>query len=125
MSKVFRKILPAVVSWGGFVYVLFSTPYPESLTSANILQISFFFIPLFLGFTFSLNIFIKSFFVSSSLSLGLIFLLILKGLNSLNIVTGVLIIISIGLLVSYFKKITRRSLTKLPKIHKLTPLRKQ
>lgn len=125
MVKFLKKILLSGFFWGVFAYVIYTTPYPESLTLANIIQISSFFIPLFFAMTFSLNVFFKNFLVSSSISSGLIFLLILKGLNSLNIVTGALIIISTGLLVSYFKKLRKRNLTKLPKIPKLTQLRKQ
>ena len=117
------KIIPTILFWGGFIYVLFMIPYPQSLTEANILQITLFFISLFLTLIFTSNIYLKSFFNSSSISLGLIFLLILKALDSLNIVTGLLIIISVGLLISYFRKIKKHNLTKLPKIPKLTQLR--
>lgn len=119
------KFMPAILFWGAFIFFVLMIPYPQTLTEANALQISLFFIPLFLALMFSFNIFLKNALISFSISLGLIFLLVLKALNSLNIVTGILIIISIGLFLSYFKKIKKRNLTKLPKIPKLSKLRKQ
>jgi len=123
MSKIL--LIPSCIYfWAVFVYVVLQVPYPETITQANILQLSAFFIPLFLALTLALNIFLKNIFISASISLGLIFLLALKALDSLNLVTVVLILISVGLLVSYFRKINRKNLTKLPKIPKLTHIRK-
>lgn len=125
MHKIFINIFPALVCWGIFAYVVLNVSYPESLVSANWQKILLFFTPLFFAVLFTINIFAKNFLVSSSLSLGLIFLLILKALDSLNIVTGILVLIATWFLVSYFAKIKRRNLTKLPKIPKLTRLRKE
>lgn len=118
------KIFPALLLWGIFIFVIFQIPYPENLTQANILQILGFFVPLFLAVSLTINIFLKNIFLSSSLSLGIIFLLVLKALDSLNLVTGAIIVIATTLLVSYFRKIKKKSLTKLPKIPKLTNMRK-
>lgn len=104
MLKVILKIIPALIFWGIFIFVVNAIPYPDSLTQANITQISFFIIPLFLSLIFTFNIFLKNFYISFSVALALIFLLILKALDSLNFVTIILIIISTGLLLSYFKK---------------------
>lgn len=125
MSKILIKVIPALICWGMFVYVVLNVSYPGSLVSANWQQIFFFFIPLFLAVIFTVNIFAKNFLVSTSFSLGLIFLFILKALDSLNIVTGILTLLAIGFLISYFAKIKKRDLTKLPKIPKLTHLRKR
>lgn len=125
MHKIFINIFPVIVLWGIFAYVVLNVSYPESLVSANWQKILLFFTPLFFAVLFTINIFAKNFLVSSSLSLGLIFLLILKALDSLNIVTGILVLIATWFLVSYFAKIKRRNLTKLPKIPKLTRLRKE
>ncbi|MFH1427380.1 MAG: hypothetical protein ABIG60_02525, partial [Patescibacteria group bacterium] len=114
------KITPALIFWGIFGFVVLQVPYPESLTQANALQILPFFTSLFLAAAFTVNIFLKHFLPSSSIGLGIIFLLILKALDTLNIVTGALTLIAIYLLFSYFKKIKRKSLTKLPKITRLT-----
>lgn len=125
MFKFIKNIIPALFFWGLFIYVVLQVPYPETITQANILQVLSFFLPLFFALAFTLNTIFKNMFISFSISLGLVFALVLKALDSLNIVTGVLIIISIGLLVSYFRKRKKKSLTKLPKIHKLTKLRNQ
>lgn len=133
MLKLIMKILPALFFGGVFLLTVFQIPYPESLTQATILQILGFFIPLFLLISFVVNIFIKNLFLSSSISLGIIILLLLKALDSLNLVTGGIITVAVILLVSYFRKIKKRSpsinsglknLTKLPKIPKLTHVRK-
>lgn len=117
--------MPAILFWGAFIFFVLMIPYPQTLTEANALQISLFFIPLFLALMFSFNIFLKNALISFSVALGIILLLTLKALDSFNIVTGAVTIISTGLLISYFKKMKKRNLTKLPKIPKLTQLRKQ
>lgn len=104
------KLIPALILWGMFIYVVLQIPYPESLIQATSTQILPFFISLFLALIFTFNIFLKNIFLSFSTSLGIIFLLILKALDLLNFVSGALIIISVGLLVSYFRKMKRRSL---------------
>lgn len=98
------KIFPALFFWGVFGYIVLQVPYPQSITQAGFLQLSLFFIPLSLAILFTLNIFLKMGLISGSLSLGIIFLLILKALDSLNLITGSLIIVSVGLLISYFRK---------------------
>ena len=105
MAQLLLKIIPALIFWGIFGYVILQIPYPESLTQANITQLILFFIPLFLALTVTSNLFIKNVFSSSIISLGIICLFILKALDSLNLVTGLLTVISIWLLVSYFKKV--------------------
>lgn len=125
MLKILPKIIPALIFGAIFILEVLQVPYPETLTQANILQILGFFIPLFLAISFIVNLFINNIFSSASISLGINILLILKALGSLNIVTAILVIISVGLFVSYFRKIKGRSLTKLPKVPKLTHWRKQ
>ncbi len=115
------KVIPSLLFWGIFVYVVLQVPYPETLTQANFSQITPFFVSLFLAITFSFNIFLKNILLSLTLSLGLIFLLALTALDSLNIVTLILTIIPVALLFSYFRK-KRAGLTKQPKIPKLTKL---
>lgn len=118
------KIVFALIFWGIFAFVIFQVPYPETLTQANTTQLISFFISLFLALSLTINLFLKNILSAGSISLGLIFLLILKALDSLNLVTGILTIIAATLLVSYFRKAKRNSLTKLPKIPKLTRLKK-
>lgn len=119
------RIFPALFLWGIFSLAIFQIPHPENLTQANILQILGFFMPFFLAVSLTINIFLKNMFSSSSISLGIIFLLILKALDSLNLVTGTIIVVATILLISYFRKIKKKGLTKLPKIPKLTKLRKE
>lgn len=125
MFKFLYRFVPVLTFWVIFIYVVLQVPYPESLTQANLTQLFAFFIPLFLAITLTLNLFLKNIFISGSISLGIIFLSFLKALDSLNFVTAILVIVSAELLISYFRKIKRRNLTKLPKISKLTPMRKQ
>lgn len=98
------KIFKALFFWGVFGLVISQVPYPQNITQADFLQLSLFFIPLFLAILFTLNIFFNNIFIAGSASLGIILLLILKALDSLNIITGSLIIVSVGLLISYFRK---------------------
>ncbi|MBI2338352.1 hypothetical protein HYU95_04175 [Candidatus Daviesbacteria bacterium] len=108
MSKIVFKIVLALLLWAFFAFVVLTVTYPESFTQAKVDQLALFFIPLFLALTLSFNVIFKNIFQSSSVSLGLIFLLILKALDSLNLVTGLLILVSVGLLCSYFKKTKRK-----------------
>ncbi len=98
------KIILCTIFWGIFIYVLFFVEYPSSLTQANLSQILIFFIPLYFAVTFTLNLIIKNLMICLVISLGAVLILILKALDSLNFVTGGLAIISVLLLVSYFKK---------------------
>ncbi len=125
MFQFLIKITPGIISWGIFIFVVLQIPYPQTLIQANLVQLLSFFISLFLALSFTINIFLKNIPSSVSFSLGLISLLILKALDTLNLVTGILTIIAIYLLISYFRKINKRSLTKLPKIPKLTKLGKE
>lgn len=124
MSSVFTRLILVIFFWGSFIFVILKVPYPESLSQANIIQILSFFVPLYLALVFSVYIFLRNIFICASISLGLIFLLILKALDSLNLVTIILTAIAIYLLASYFRKGKRSSLTKWSKIPKLTRLRK-
>jgi len=119
-----KKTIPVLISWGIFALVIIKVPYPETLSQASLFQFSAFFIPLYLALSLTFNIVLKNIFISASISLGLIFLLILKALESLNLVTGILIIISTYLLVSYFRKTHKNNLTNWRKIPKITKLKK-
>lgn len=115
MPRIILKIIPALILWGIFIFIVLNVPYPESITQASFVHIALFFISLYLALAFTF---------STLISLGLIILLFLQALDSLNVVTGILTIIAIGLFISYFKKIKRKNLTKLPKIPKLTSLQR-
>ncbi|MDD5415499.1 MAG: hypothetical protein PHE48_00665 [Candidatus Daviesbacteria bacterium] len=120
MPEVFPKIISVLFFWGIFIFVVLQVPYPESLTQANYTQLILFLTPLYLALIFTLNIFLRNILSSCSFSLGLIFLLILKALDTLNIVTALLTVAATYLLFSYFRKIKKHKLTKLSKIPKLT-----
>lgn len=121
----FLKIILPLLFWIIFATVILIVPYPENLVQTNFVQLISFFIPLYLAINFTLNILLRNILVSSSVSLGIISLLILKALDILNLVTGILTLTTTFLLVSYFRKAKDRGLTKLPKISKLTHMRKQ
>jgi len=123
MVRLFLKILLSLIFWGVFIYVVFQIPYPESLTQASINQLLYFFIPLFLALIFTSNLLLKSILRSILISFGIILLLVLKALDSLNIVSALLTIIAVGLLISYFK--TPTSLTSGSNIPKLRSLRRK
>lgn len=125
MLKFLFKIIPSLIFWAIFVYIIFQVPYPETITQANIIQLLSFFVPLFLAITLTLNLILKNIFISTSISLGLIFVSFLQALDSLNLVTAVLILIPVGLLISSFGKRKKKSLTNYSKIPKLTRLRRQ
>lgn len=118
------KLVPALIFWGIFAYIVLQVPYPNSLTQANVFQLLGFFIPLFLALTFTLKKVLKSFTMSMVLSLGIIILLILKALGVLNFVTGSLTILAIYLLTSSSKK-SPTGLTSTSNIPKLTQWRKR
>ncbi|HCB23005.1 TPA: hypothetical protein DEP06_04275 [Candidatus Daviesbacteria bacterium] len=117
MPKIILKIIPALIFWGIFTFVIFYVEYPTSLTQASGFQILAFFVPLFLALAFTTSFFI---------ALGVIFLLLLKALNALNIVSAVLTITAVGLLFSYFRKSkTKYNLTSVSGISKLTSLHRK
>ncbi len=122
--NILKKIIPAIIFWGVFIFTILQIPYPQTLIQADTKQLLLFFIPLFLALILTINLFLKNIFLSCSISLGLIFLLILKSLDILNLVTASLIVITVGLLISYFKKARPKSLTNHSKIPKLTRLKK-
>lgn len=118
------KIIPALIFWTIFAWVVLQVSYPDNLAQANAVQIGAFFIPLFLAISLSINIFYKNILTSSSFSLGIVLMLVLKALDSLNLVTTLIILVAIYLLVSYFRKLKKKRLTNLSKIPKLTKLKK-
>lgn len=119
------KIILCAIFWGIFGFVILQVPYPNSLTQATLLQIMAFFISLFLAITFTLNIFFYFYLLSGILAIGIIFLIILKALDSLNTVTAILTLIAEGLLFSYFRKIKKGGLTSQGKIRRLTNLQRR
>lgn len=120
----FLKSSLSLIAWGIFIYVLFFVDYPSSLTQASPVQLLLFFIPLYFAIAFTFNLLIRNIIICLVISLGIILLLILKALDSLNFVSGGLAIISVILLVSYFKK-GSRNLTSSTSATKLNPLQRR
>lgn len=104
MLSLILNVIPALFFWAVFIYVIFYIPYPESLTKASSFQLLSFFIPIFLALIFSINIIFKNVTRSILISFGVIILLALKALDSLNFVSAILTILAMILLFSYFKK---------------------
>lgn len=104
MVKITLKTFLVIFFLLLFLDVLFNVSYPNSLTEASLFVSVAFFVPLFLLVIFLIDIFIDSIFISSSISLGLIILLLLKGLDSLNLISAILIVVTSGLFISYFAK---------------------
>lgn len=102
--QILYKALLVVTLLTLFIYIVFNIPYPNSLTEANFYQLITFF-GVFLLLTISLiNIVINYILVSVPIGLGLTVLLMLKGLDSLNLVSVGLVLIAVWLFASYFKK---------------------
>lgn len=104
MKRLFIRFSPVLFSWLIFILVIFNVQYPQSITQAAFSQLFALFVPLYLSITLTLHLVIKNWVISLLVSLGLLILLILKTLDSLNLVTGALTILAIGFLISYFKK---------------------
>lgn len=130
MVKFIPRVFLSLLFFGIWIFVIFNVEYPDSLIQASLTQTLAFFIPLFLAITFTINIFIKNILSATSISLGANLLLILQGLDTLNIVSASLVLIATYLLFSYFYKSKKSSpltsiksgLTSHNKIPKLTRL---
>lgn len=125
MSKL-PKILLAILVWLIFALAVWQIPYPKSLTAANLGQVFAFFTPLFLAISFTIYIFLKPLLLSAIISLGIIFALVLKALDSFNLVTIALILVAEYLLVTSFKNSKGKTgLTKGAGIPKLRSLHRR
>lgn len=116
------SVVPVFVSWVIFTYVVLQVPYPQTITSANTFQIFSFFTSLFLSLSFTINLLLHFMLKSIIISFGIILIIVLKALNSLNIVSFGLTVIAFGLLLSYLKKQKSRltSRSNVPKIRNLS-----
>jgi hypothetical protein len=111
------KLFLALFFWAGFIGVLIFIPYPESFTQANLFQLACFFIPLFFGLFFSLNLLLKPILFSTTISIGLIILLVLKALNYFNFLSIGLTLTTTLLLLSSFKNTSGlTSIINMPKL---------
>lgn len=87
-----------------FGVVCWTLEPPQSLAQATISQILLFFVPLFFLLALLINIFFGLFFRSLIISSGLIILLVLKSLDTLNLATLSLTFLVTFLMVISFKK---------------------
>ncbi|MDP3991257.1 MAG: hypothetical protein Q8P63_03120, partial [Candidatus Nealsonbacteria bacterium] len=65
MPKIIFKIIPALVFWGIFIFIINQIPYPDSLTQANFTQIIPFLISLYLAFILTINILLRNILLSA------------------------------------------------------------
>lgn len=98
------RIAPLIIFCTAFALVIYLVEPPKSITEAEVLQLILFFIPLFLLTSFALNLLLKFLLRSFIVGLGFMILLILKALDSLNLVTFSLTVLATILLASAFKK---------------------
>lgn len=98
-----KLFTPALFFWIMLLFVIFTMEYPKSLTQATFFQLFIFFTPLYMALTLTINLIVKNILRCLIIAFGLIILLILRALDSLNLVTGILTILAVGLLVSYFR----------------------
>lgn len=123
MPKLIKFALP-VIFWASFAFVVLRVDYPDTITAASVFQLSSFFISLFFALLFTTRL-LLNFAFSLSVSIGIIILLVLKSLDSLNIVSIALTLIALYLLLSYFKKFKKpHGLTSSSKIPTLRSLKK-
>lgn len=128
MNMKIKKLFPVFLFGLIFTLVIWQVQPPKHLISINFFQIILFFVPLFLFLLFLINLFVQFLVWSMVISLGLIFLLILKALGSLNPVTLILILTAAGLFLKSFKKPKKFGLKNLSysaKIPRLTKLKRQ
>lgn len=102
MLKTLVNVFLAIGFWIGFVWVILNIDYPETLTEANVIQLSAFFIPLFLALALSINLLLQKIISSIIIAAALIFILVIKSLNEINIFSVGLTIAAVVLLLSYF-----------------------
>lgn len=115
-----KKFLPIILPGLILTWVIFKIEPPKSITQASVLQILLFFIPLFLLIVFLLNLYLRFLVYSAIMAIGIIILLLLQALNSLNIVSAALVIIACALLLKSIQRPKNKiPLAKIPKLGKL------
>jgi len=102
--RIIKKFFPIIFVWAVFIFITFRLDYPTSIGKASITTLTIFLTPLFLALLLTINLYLKSLFASSVISLGIILLLILKALESLNWLTFIITILAVIFLMGSFKK---------------------
>lgn len=119
-----KKIGPILFLILILAFVIYQTQPPKSLSQASFLQITSFFLPLFLLLLYFFNLFFKFLIRSLIISLALIIFLILQALSFLNIITLPLIIfITVFLFIKIKKPNKFNYQTKIPKLSHLSKQR--
>jgi hypothetical protein len=85
--KFVRFLLPTV-PLAAFIAVIILVPPPKTLVQGTIIQYALFFLPLYFLFTTLFNLYYRFWLKSAVLSVGLTLLILLYGLEDLNIITG-------------------------------------
>lgn len=99
-----KKIVPVLFFGTIFALVINQVTPPSSFTDLSFWQIPAFFLPLFFLLAFLLNSFLNFFLKSTVISLGIVILFILKGLDTLNPVSVTLTGIAVVLVVRSLRK---------------------
>lgn len=124
-----KYLLPICFSSLFLGLVIWLVEPPKSITTASLTQLALFLIPLLILLTLIFNLYFKFIFKSLILSFALTLLVILKALDSLNIIAMIITIIATLLLLKSIKKAPThkglRSLNTQNKIPKLQTLKKQ
>lgn len=122
MLPVIKKLIFFFVCLAIFILVVLYLEPPKSWPEASIFQIMAFFLPLLLGITVLVDILLHYLPHSFIFALGLILALAFYGVNQLNILTGLLVLLITLLSYRVFPKmkLPRFRLTggsKIPKLH--------
>lgn len=119
--KTAQKIIPLLLSLGLLSFVVLKVEPPKSLSSATTIQLLSLFVSLFLSVYFLLNFSPLPFIRKIIFALLLVAILLLQGLNMLNIFSAVLIIASVIFLLKVTHKPAKSNYqSKIPRISNLS-----
>lgn len=121
---IFIKKITLILIFGIiFAWIIFQIEPPQSLTTASTIQLVLFFLPLLLFLTFLINLFFQFWVRSLIIGLGITVMIALKGLDSLNLISLLLIFLAVFFLSRAFKKNNKKAYQA--KILKISKLEKQ
>lgn len=118
-----QRLLPTIFFAAIFGLVIWQVKPPQTVFDASLTQLVLFYLPLYLLLTSLTNLYFQFLPKSLIASLGLILLPVLKSLDSLNLVTFTLTIVSSILITKSFKKTQKTTFGR--EIPKLSRLKKQ
>lgn len=114
-----KKLSPIFISGAIFGLVIWQIEPPQSLTKASFLQMVLFFVPLFLSLIFTFDLIFRFYLKSFIISLSIVIILILKTLDTLNLVTLALTFVATFLITKSLKQPKKSYLSKIPKLSHL------